>query len=223
MLELLPQRLGRSSGKGLCLGGLHPLGAFGSSSCWEVAPSIVWRRLSHFHSSYSLGIGGGDDWGINQPKCSCVASLEEPQAFRAPRLYGWGVLRLHSACPSHPPFQDVQQLGRACSWACPVVPVLLQALWGWYLLTGEVKCWGLRAAVVRLQPAYASWGCRAAAACSARALEQQCEAPGEEKPCSLGAPLWVVEEHSWGCELCRSEKLADIRGWPDRAVAERKT
>lgn len=25
---------------------------------------------SHFHSSYSLGIGDEDDWGINQPKCS---------------------------------------------------------------------------------------------------------------------------------------------------------
>lgn len=98
-----------------------------------------------------------------------------------------GVLRLHAPCPSHPPFQDVQQLGRACSWACPIVPVLLQALWGWYLLTGEVTCWGLRVAVVRLQPAYASWGCRATAACSARALEQQCEAPGE-RPCSSGAP-----------------------------------
>lgn len=124
----------------------------------------------------------------------------------------------------------MQQLGQACSLACPVVPVPFQALWGWYLLTGEVKCWGLCATVVRLQPAYAPCGCRATAACSARALEQQCEAPWEGRPCSSGAPpenwgapLRVAEERSWGCELCRSEELADVHGWPRHAVAERRT
>lgn len=49
------------------------------------------------------------------------------------------VLRLRSPSQSHLPFLGVRQLGQECSLVWAAVTRLLQELWGWQMLAGEVK------------------------------------------------------------------------------------